>query len=159
MGTASQLARHKLLQHALESFPSLEDAPANEAASSALNDQVDAGLLTLAVLVPNNVLQQALRLVDTGAVVCVTSTNGRHVYKVQGKKETHIVLAHGFYCSCAFFGHRIIEACAGELCCKHWLAAQLFRRVGMPAGTASSGGAGAATVEEDDLVATLCRPT
>ena len=100
--------------------------------------------MALAALVPDPVLQQALRIVDAGDVTCVRSRKGRRAYEVRGKKAAHLVLPHGLYCSCPFFGRRVLEA--GELCCKHWLAVQLAQRCG--AGVAST-----STLEEDDFAA------
>ncbi|CAE7312861.1 ZSWIM7 [Symbiodinium sp. CCMP2592] len=93
----------------------------------------EVALASLSTLLPDSVIQQALALVDSKSLHVVTSQMGRKAYEVRGQKASHFVLARGLYCSCPYFGRRVIEA--GELCCKHWLAVQVAQRCGTGIGS------------------------
>mmetsp|Transcript_40702 Transcript_40702/g.103600 ORF Transcript_40702/g.103600 Transcript_40702/m.103600 type:complete len:221 (-) Transcript_40702:59-721(-) len=123
-------ARAAVARARVQRFKALQDVLATMSAARTVSGyqqlaQVDleACLASLAALLPDSVVQQALHLVDAGDVVCVRSRLGRRFYEVRGKKFAHMVLPEGLYCSCPYFGRRVLEA--GELCCKHWLAVQL----------------------------------
>eukprot|EP00434_Breviolum_minutum_P025879 symbB.v1.2.022881.t1/scaffold2049.1/size91137/8 len=62
----------------------------------------ETALAGLSVLVPDSVVQQALHIVDSKGISCVTCEGSwrRSIYEVKGQKSSHLVLAHGLYCSC-----------------------------------------------------------
>eukprot|EP00747_Dinoflagellata_sp_TGD_P166399 gnl/TRDRNA2_/TRDRNA2_189127_c0_seq1.p1 gnl/TRDRNA2_/TRDRNA2_189127_c0~~gnl/TRDRNA2_/TRDRNA2_189127_c0_seq1.p1 ORF type:complete len:156 (+),score=32.91 gnl/TRDRNA2_/TRDRNA2_189127_c0_seq1:41-508(+) len=131
--SVTRFHRFKALQDVLgPAVPPGEDAPVLDAAK----------LVGLSALVPDAVVQQALHIVDAGDITCVQSEKGRRVFEVRGKQLTHLVLPHGAFCSCPYFGRRVLEA--GELCCKHWLAVQLAMRTG-------TGVASTSTLGEDEF--------
>lgn len=145
----SRVHRFKALQDVLAAMATAGRGPAGEETQK--QAEVEACLASLAALVPDSVVQQALRLVDAGDMVCVRSRLGRRFYEVRGKRFTHTVLPNGLYCSCPYFGRRVLEA--GELCCKHWLALQLALASPALPGAASASGITAVTeFAEDDFI-------
>ncbi|CAE7211696.1 ZSWIM7 [Symbiodinium natans] len=149
MAVASRMHRFKALQDVLSALVVDEDDVAGavqdiqreaprelEATRAPCSRQVmasEVALASLSVLLPDSVIQQALGLVDSKSIHLVTSQMGRKAFEVRGQKASHFVLAKGLYCSCPYFGRRVIEA--GELCCKHWLAVQVAQRCGTGIGS------------------------
>lgn len=116
MSALSRVERFKALQDVLGPVPLAGDR-------KELPESLFAGL---SILLPDAVVQQATHIADVGGICCVQSNLGREFFKVQGKKQSYIVLLHGVYCSCQYYWRRVLET--GELCCKHWLAVQIARR-------------------------------
>ncbi|CAE6932564.1 ZSWIM7 [Symbiodinium microadriaticum] len=152
MSVASRVHRFKALQDVLAALVVDEDDVAGavqdvprDLSREAMEPQVsrlvgtrqvmasEVALASLSTLLPDSVIQQALALVDSKSIHLVTSQLGRKAYEVRGQKASHFVLARGLYCSCPYFGRRVIEA--GELCCKHWLAVQVAQRCGTGIGS------------------------
>merc|ERR1719440_34701 len=117
MAVTSRIQRFR----ALEDLLTTEDSTCPECEPASTG--VEAVLVGLSALLPDSVVQQALHTVDAGDITCVQSRKGRQMYEVRGKRSKHIVIPHGMYCSCSYFGRRVLEA--GELCCKHWLAVRI----------------------------------
>eukprot|EP00931_Biecheleriopsis_adriatica_P060314 TRINITY_DN36210_c0_g1_i1.p1 TRINITY_DN36210_c0_g1~~TRINITY_DN36210_c0_g1_i1.p1 ORF type:complete len:174 (-),score=29.67 TRINITY_DN36210_c0_g1_i1:62-559(-) len=134
MAAASRVHRFQALQDVLDALV-MTEASTEKAAegilvpisvSAAPPATSEVALAALSALLPDNVVQQALHIVDTARISCVSSSRGRRAYEVRGQKFSHLVLPSGLYCSCPYFGRRVLEA--GELCCKHWLAVQVALR-------------------------------
>uniref|UniRef100_A0A7S1F9R1 SWIM-type domain-containing protein n=1 Tax=Noctiluca scintillans TaxID=2966 RepID=A0A7S1F9R1_NOCSC len=123
---SSQVCRMVALQDLLGAFPN-QSGETGDASTASI-------LVGLSTLVPDEVLQHALQIVDTNGVTCVQSETGRKVFEVRGTKTSHVVLMHGCYCTCLSFSRHVL---GGGLCCKHWLAAQLARRGGRGIGSVS----------------------
>eukprot|EP00435_Cladocopium_sp_Y103_P022412 s2296_g5.t1 len=98
----SRVHRFKALQDLLAALVPKTGAPA-PAEGIPISSVSETALAGLSVLLPDNVIQQALHIVDSKGISCTTCTGGswtRSIYEVKGQKCSHLVLANGLYCSC-----------------------------------------------------------